>query len=293
MSPFLPEPASSVTIERPCLYLVATPIGNLGDISLRALGVLAECDLLFAEDTRNTLRLLDHYGISRKSQALHEHNERSLAPGLILRLRQEQLSMALVSDAGTPLISDPGFPLVQAALSEGVPVRAIPGANAALTALCVSGMPTDRFIYEGFLPPREQAARSRLSALASNTRTLIFYESPRRAKQTLRIMREVFGDNRPACVCRELTKLHETHYRGSLAEIEAAIDADPFGDAGEFVLLVGPAPEEVADAREIGRVLALLSTEVSRRTAIDLTAKILGRPRNEVYTFALQDEPKA
>ena len=119
------------------MYLVATPIGNLGDISLRALGVLAECDLLFAEDTRNTLRLLDHYGISRKSQALHEHNERSLAPGLILRLRQEQLSMALVSDAGTPLISDPGFPLVQAALSEGVPVRALPGANAALTALCV------------------------------------------------------------------------------------------------------------------------------------------------------------
>ncbi len=275
------------------MYLVATPIGNLSDISRRALKILADCDLLLAEDTRMTLRLLDHYGIVRQAQALHEHNERAVAPGLVRRILDQQLVVALVSDAGTPLLSDPGYPLVQAALTEGLTLRAIPGASALLGALCVSGLPTDRFAFEGFLPPKAQAARSRLERLATEDRTLVFYESPRRAARTLQLMVEVFGPARPASVSRELTKLHETHYRGALAEVAKAVTEDPYGDAGEFVLLVGPAPAETADAAEIRRVLALLGPEVSRRTAIDLTASILGRPRNEVYAQALADEPGA
>lgn len=293
MSPLVPDSGPSVTIERPCLYLVATPIGNLADITRRALAVLAGCDLLLAEDTRTTLRLLDHYGIARQAQALHEHNERAVAPALVRRILDQGLAVALVSDAGTPLLSDPGYPLVQAALAEGLALRAIPGPSALLAGLCIAGLPTDRFAFEGFLPPKPQAARSRLERLAAEDRTLVFYESPRRAARTLQLMVEVFGPDRPAGVGRELTKLHETHYRGSLAEVAVAVAGDPYGDAGEFVLMVGPAPDAAADTAEIRRVLALLGPAVSRRTAIDLTASILGRPRNEVYAEALALEPPA
>lgn len=290
MSSFTPESGPSVTIERPCLYLVATPIGNLADLGFRARQVLADADLLLAEDTRMTQRLLDHFNISRRAQALHEHNERELAPGLVRRILQQGLVAALVSDAGTPLLSDPGYPLVQAALAAGLLVRAVPGASALLAALCVAGLPTDRFAFEGFLPPREQAARQRLSALAAADQTLIFYESPRRVGRTLGLLRETMGDERPCCVARELTKLHETHYRGSLAEVAAALAADPFGEAGEFVIVLAPAPESAAASGEIQRVLALLAPHVSRRTAVDLTATLLERPRNEVYALALRQE---
>lgn len=250
--------------------------------------MLAEADLLLAEDTRTTQRLLDHYGISRRAQALHEHNERELAPGLVRRLLDSQMSAALVSDAGTPLLSDPGYPLVQAALAAGLKVRAVPGASALLAALGVAGLPTDRFAFEGFLPPREQAARQRLAALATSDRTLVFYESPRRVLRTLGLLREAMGDARPCCVARELTKLHETHYRGSLAEVALAVGGDPFGEVGEFVVVVGPAPEAAAASGEIERVLALLAPHVSRRTAVDLAASLLDRPRNEVYALALK-----
>jgi 16S rRNA (cytidine1402-2'-O)-methyltransferase len=162
-----------------------------------------------------------------------------------------------------------------------------------LAALCVAGLPTDRFAFEGFLPSREQAARGRLQRLAHEDRTLVFYESPRRAGRTLGVMVDVFGAERPACAARELTKLHETQYRGTLAEVAKAVAADPYGDAGEFVLLVGPAPESAAETGEIRRVLDLLSSQVSRRTAIDLASSILNRPRNEVYAQALTEEPPA
>ena len=286
----MPDSGPSVTIERPCLYLVATPIGNLADLGFRARQVLADADLLLAEDTRMTQRLLDHYGIARRAQALHEHNEREVASGIVRRLREQQQTAALVSDAGTPLLSDPGFPLVQAALAAGLAVRAVPGASALLAALCVAGLPTDRFAFEGFLPPREQAARQRLDALADKDHTLVFYESPRRVLRTLALMRESMGGERACCVARELTKLHETHYRGSLADVAQTLADDPFGEAGEFVILLGPAPAAAAATGEIQRVLALLAPHVSRRTAVDLTASLLARPRNEVYALALRSQ---
>ena len=290
MSPFMPDSGPSVTIERPCLYLVATPIGNLADLGFRARQVLADADLLLAEDTRMTQRLLDHYGIARRAQALHEHNEREVASGIVRRLLEQRQTAALVSDAGTPLLSDPGFPLVQAALAAGLAVRAVPGASALLAALCVAGLPTDRFAFEGFLPPREQAARQRLDALADKDHTLVFYESPRRVLRTLALMRESMGGERACCVARELTKLHETHYRGSLADVSQTLADDPFGEAGEFVILLGPAPAAAAATGEIQRVLALLAPHVSRRTAVDLTASLLARPRNEVYALALRSQ---
>lgn len=283
----MPVPASSVAIERPCLYLVATPIGNLADVTVRALQMIAQCDLLLAEDTRTTARLLDHYGIARAAQALHEHNEREQAPALASRIRTENLAAVLVSDAGTPLLSDPGFPLVQAALAENITLRAVPGASAALAALSVAGLPSDRFSFEGFLPAREAAARTRLERLVTEDRTLIFYESPRRVVRTLALMQAVFGADRPACVSRELTKLYETQYRGSLAEVTSQVVADPYGATGEFVVLVGPAPASALAVHEVRRVLQTLATQVTRRTAIELTASILGRSRNEVYAVAL------
>ena len=290
MTPHLPEPTGSVAIERPCLYVVATPIGNLADITLRALGVLESVDLVLAEDTRNTGHLLAHYGLSTRTLALHEHNERSAAPGLVARILTEGLAVALVSDAGTPLVSDPGYPLVQAALSGGLVVRPIPGASAVMAALGVAGLPTDRFCFEGFLPAKTAAARARLASLATEPRTLVFFEAPRRIRQALTAMAEIFGGERPACVARELTKLHETCYRGSLDQVQAAMAQDEHGERGEFVVMVAGARDGEADVRETGRVLALLRPHLSRRTAVELTAEILGCPRNFAYALALEDD---
>ena len=290
MTSHAPNPAGSVPIERPCLYVVATPIGNLGDITLRALQILREADLVLAEDTRTTATLLGHYGLSTRTQAVHEHNERSAAPGLVARILAEGLAVALVSDAGTPLVSDPGYPMVQAALAAGLCVRPIPGPSAVLAALSVAGLPTDRFCFEGFLPPKPAAARARLTALAAEPRTLVFFEAPRRIGQTLGLLKDVFGGARPTCVAREISKLHETFYRGSLEEVGAAVTADPHGERGEFVVVVGGAPQADADVREIGRVLNLLQPHLTRRTAVDLTAEILACPRNAVYAQSLAEE---
>lgn len=287
MTPHVTIPTGSVAIERPCLYVVATPIGNLADITLRALAVLEASDLILAEDTRTTGRLLAHYGLATRTQALHEHNEREASPGLVARMQAERLAVALVSDAGTPLLSDPGYPLTRAALAAGLAVRPIPGASAVLAALCVAGLPTDRFCFEGFLPPKAAAASARLAALASEPRTLVFFEAPRRVGQALATMAEVLGAERPACVARELTKLHETCYRGSLAQVAAAVAKDGYGERGEFVVVVGGAPQGEADAQEIGRVLGLLQPHLTRRTAVELTANFLGVPRNQVYALAL------
>jgi len=281
-------PVGSVPIERPCLYLVATPIGNLADITLRALSVLAGCDLLLAEDTRVTRKLLDHYGIACGVSALHEHNEREVAAGLVARIADGGLAVALVSDAGTPLVSDPGYVLVQAALAAGIPVRAAPGPSAVLTALCVSGLPSDRFSFEGFLPAREQAARALLSGFAEEPRTLLFFESPRRIRRTLELVRDTMGAARVIAVARELTKLHETVYRGPAGEVADAVAADTFGSTGEFVVAIGPAPPRAADSAAIGELLKALAPHLPRSQAVEVASAYLGCPRNEAYRVALE-----
>jgi len=281
-------PIGSVPIERPCLYLVATPIGNLADITLRALSVLAGSDLLLAEDTRVTRKLLDHYGIECSVSALHDHNEREIAGRLAARIASENLAVALVSDAGTPLVSDPGYALVQAALAAAVPVRAIPGASAVLAALCVSGLPSDRFSFEGFLPAKEQGARALLASLAGEPRTLIFFESPRRVGRTLALLREVMGDERGVAVARELTKLHETVYRGALGEVADAVAADSFGATGEFVIAIAPAPPGAPDSAGIAELLEALAPHLPRSKAVEVASAYLGCPRNEAYRVALE-----
>jgi 16S rRNA (cytidine1402-2'-O)-methyltransferase len=241
------------------LFVVATPIGNRGDLTERARETLASVDLIAAEDTRHTGRLLAQLGIGTALLALHEHNEAARAEELVARLRQGA-RIALVSDAGTPLISDPGFRLVAAAAAAGVAVVPIPGACAAVAALSVAGLPTDRFVFEGFLPARAGARRTRLSALAAETRTLVFYEAPHRISETLADLAVAFGAARDAVLARELTKLHETVYRGSLGELAERAAADSNMARGEAVLVVAGAAEHAApgaaDVERLDRLLA-------------------------------------
>ncbi|MGE3774507.1 MAG: 16S rRNA (cytidine(1402)-2'-O)-methyltransferase, partial [Gammaproteobacteria bacterium] len=260
-------PAGSVPIERPCLYLVATPIGHLADVGLRALAVLKDCDLVLAEDTRITRRLLDHYAIAQRVQAVHEHNERELATRLVERVARDALCVALVSDAGTPLVSDPGYPLVRAAIDAGLAVRAVPGACAALAALCVSGLPSDRFTFEGFLPHKDAAARSALAALVAEPRTLVLYEAPRRVRRTLELLAELVEPAREVCVARELTKLHETIYRGTVAEVLACLRADAYGATGEYVLVLAPAPPRQIADEQVEALLRALAPHLPRSRA--------------------------
>lgn len=281
------ETGRSVAIERPCLYLVATPIGNLADITRRALQVLAGVDLILAEDTRTTVHLLDHYQLRRPLESLHQQNEEARAESLVRRLVQESLAMALVSDAGMPLISDPGFPLVAECVKAGIPVRAIPGPSAVLTALVASGLPVATFSFEGFLPPRQAARRSRLESLAVATRTLVFFEAPHRIFDTVADVIVAMGENRAICVARELTKLHETFYRGGAAEVLAQMQADPHAEKGEIVLLVGAAPEAAAEEELPRRLLKVLLDHLSRRDAVDAVAAATGFPRNRLYDLAL------
>jgi|LNFM01.1.fsa_nt_gb 16S rRNA (cytidine1402-2'-O)-methyltransferase len=280
-------PDSSVPIERPCLYLVATPIGNLADVTLRALATLAACDLVLAEDTRMTRRLLDHYAIDKPLTAVHEHNERDIATRLVRRLVDDRLAAALVSDAGTPLISDPGYPLMQAALEAALPVRAVPGPSSVLAALCVSGLPSDRFAFEGFLPTKDQAARTALAARAQEERTLVFFEAPRRIKRTLALLQDTLGSTRRVAVARELTKLHEQVYRGEVAAVAAMIDDDAYGSTGEFVIVVAPAPPQPLGETQIRTMLTALAPHLPRSRAVEVTTSVLGCPRNEVYRIAL------
>ena len=222
----------------PGLYVVATPIGNLKDVSFRALNVLAAADAVLAEDTRVTKTLLAHYGITTPLVAYHEHSNEAVRERMIHRLREGQ-ALALVSDAGTPLVSDPGYKLVQAAIAEGLPVTPIPGPSAILTALVVSGLPTDRFFFEGFLPPRSAARRARLSVIAAIPGTLMLFEAPHRLPEMLADAAAVLGD-RPAVVARELTKLFETVRRGTLGDLAAQFAADG-PPKGEIVVLIGEA----------------------------------------------------
>lgn len=265
------------------LHVVATPIGNLGDLSPRALETLRAVDAVCAEDTRRTRQLLAHFGLERPLIALHEHNEADAAAPLVARLLGGQ-SLALVSDAGTPLVSDPGFRLVRAAREAGVRVSPVPGASALVAALSVAGVPSDRFVFEGFLPAKSGARRERLRALAQETRTLVFYESAHRIEEALDDAAAAFGAERHAVLARELTKVFETVLDGPLHALCERIAADPHQRKGEFVLLVHGAHED-ADARvsEGRRLYAALSPHLPPSTAAKLAAELSGAPRKALY----------
>lgn len=265
------------------LQVVATPIGNLADLSPRALDTLRTVSAVCAEDTRRTRQLLAHYGIERPLIALHEHNEADIAATLVARMQAGE-SLALVSDAGTPLVSDPGFRLVRAARAAGIRVSPVPGASALIAALSVAGLPSDRFVFEGFLPAKAGARRQRLAALAGETRTLLFYESSHRIADTLADCVDAFGTQRPAVLARELTKLFETVLDGTLEQLQALVEVDPDQRRGEFVLLVHGAGDD-ADAKiaEGRRVCALLAEHLPPSTAAKLAAEISGAPRRALY----------
>jgi len=272
------------------LYVVATPIGNRADLSDRARETLAAVGLIAAEDTRHTGQFLAQLGIHTKLVSLHEHNEVGRADDLVARL-QAGVSVALVSDAGTPLVSDPGYRLVAAAGAAGIAVVPVPGACAAIAALSVAGVPTDRFVFEGFLPPKAAARRARLAALAAESRTLVFYEAPHRVVETLQDLAAAFGGDRPAVLARELTKLHETIYRDGLAALVARATADPNMARGEAVLVVAgaaePDPEAGEDSSRIDRLLVPLLVALPLSQAVDLVAETTGLRRNRIYDRAL------
>ncbi|MHB1102480.1 MAG: 16S rRNA (cytidine(1402)-2'-O)-methyltransferase [Devosia sp.] len=267
------------------LYVVSTPIGNLRDITIRALETLAAADVVYCEDTRMSARLLDHYGIRTPRKPLHEHNERARVDAILEDLARGA-RIALISDAGTPLLSDPGFPLVRAAREAGLPMFAVPGPSALLAALAVAGLPTDAFAFVGFLPAKAGARAHALAALKSRAETLVFYESPRRLGPTLAAMTEVFGDGREAAVALELTKRFERLSRGTLGEL-----APRFADAetkGEAVILVAGAGEaEPASAEDWQAALAAALDGQPLRAAVDAVTEQFGLKRKEVYDAAL------
>lgn len=278
----------SVAVNDPgVLYVVATPIGNLDDISSRAVAILGQVALVAAEDTRHTGQLLAHLGLQARQLALHEHNEAARVDAVLSRLAAGE-SVALVSDAGTPLISDPGYRLVAAARERGYTVTPIPGACAAIAALSVSGLPTDRFRFEGFLPARAAARRSRLQELQVCPDTLVFYEGVHRVREMLEDLAVAFGADRQACVARELTKLHETIYWGRLAAASAALAADPGGNRGEFTIVVAGAPEAGAGAvdADLAAVMRVLMGELPAPQAARLAARLTGASRREAYALA-------
>jgi len=273
----------AVKIQSGTLYVVATPIGNIDDLSPRAREVLAEVSLVAAEDTRHAGQLLTRLGISARLVSLHEHNEAQRSDELLALLKTGS-SIALVSDAGTPLISDPGYRLLAAARAAGLPVSPIPGCCALIAALSVAGLPTDRFLFEGFLPARRAARLARLGELAGVGPTLVFYESAHRLPETLVDAISVLGESRPAAVGRELTKLHETIYRGSLADVLGAVKADPGGERGECTLLIGGSPVPLAPGEdELARIVNLLAAELPAAQAAGLAARITGASRRDAY----------
>ena len=285
-----PEPSDALPASKPVaagLYLVATPIGNLRDITLRALDVLQAADLIACEDTRVTGKLLRAFGLRAPLIAYHDHNGDRQRPAILAALAAKQV-VALVSDAGTPLVSDPGYKLVRAVIAEGHDVTALPGASAALTALQLSALPPDRFLFAGFPDRGGGARRSGFEALAGVPASLIFYESPHRLADSLAEMRQVFGD-RPAAVARELTKLHEEVRRGSLSDL-AAHYAETGGPKGEVVVVVGP-PDPAASAEAApdlaGLLRAALADGMRLRDAVDAVAGQTGTPRRQVYSLAL------
>ncbi|AZS50967.1 16S rRNA (cytidine(1402)-2'-O)-methyltransferase [Entomomonas moraniae] len=272
-----------------CLYVVATPIGNLEDITHRALNVLREVDLIAAEDTRHTSKLLQHFAISTPLKPCHDHNERE-QQGYLINLLLSGKNIALVSDAGTPLISDPGFHLVKEAQLKHIKVVPVPGACAVITALSAAGLPSDRFSFEGFLPAKSVARKNTLESLKQEQRTLIFYEAPHRLLESLQDLSAIFGSDRVAVLARELTKTFETIKQCSLAELVNWVASDANQQRGECVLLISPwkAPEEESFNQESLRVLKVLLNELPVKQAAALAAEITGERKNKLYQYAIE-----
>ena len=272
------------------LWVVATPIGNLEDLSPRALRILGEADLVVCEDTRHSGRLLAAFGIKARLASLHEHNEERETPGLVARLEAGE-SIALVSDAGTPLLSDPGFRLVRAAAAAGIVISPVPGPSAILAALCVAGLPTDRFAFEGFLPAKPAARRARLQALAAEPRTLVFFEAGNRVAALLADAAAALDAGRAVTVARELTKLHETLYRGDLAGLARQLADDPDAGRGELVVVIAgaePAAAGEGDEALLARLLPALLEELPPSRAVKIAAKLSGVARSRAYDLALK-----
>jgi 16S rRNA (cytidine1402-2'-O)-methyltransferase len=269
------------------LYVVATPIGNVDDISLRARTVLGEVGLVAAEDTRHTGRLLSRLGISSKLLSCHEHNEEQRVPQIIKHLSAGD-DIALVSDAGTPLLSDPGFRLVRAVADAGFTISPVPGCSAALAAVSVAGLPTNRLLFAGFLPAAAGKRRTCLAELQDRSETIVLYESVHRIAATLEDIVALLGPDRPLVAARELTKLHETLYRGSAAEVLAQVQADPGAGKGEYTLVIEGAPEAPAGDAEVDRVLTVLLGYLGVRQSADAAAQILGVRKRVAYQRALQ-----
>jgi 16S rRNA (cytidine1402-2'-O)-methyltransferase len=275
------------------LYVVATPIGNLEDITARALRVLGTVDLIAAEDTRHSRKLLNHFGIHTPLLSCHEHNEQQRLPHLLERLRDGE-SMALISDAGTPAIADPGYRLVCACHAAGIPVVPVPGPSALVTALSAAGVPTDRFVFEGYLPARAAARTACLQGLRDESRSAVLYETPHRLLATLAALIEIWGEGRPLVVARELTKLHEELFRGTAGEALSHFGAAPV--RGELVLILPPVAPAKATVDVAGELRRLMKGGMARSAAVREVAQRCGVPRSEVYRISLaidrQGEPE-
>ena len=271
------------------LYIVSTPIGNLKDITFRAVETLEGVDLIFSEDTRITKKLLNHLGIKRRIQSLNEHNEIKKTPKILQQLSQGK-SVALISDAGTPLISDPGYCLVKQARENFFNIIPIPGCCAAIAALSVSGIATDKFYFHGFLPPSELAQLRALGKLAQRKETLIFYESVHRLQSTIDHMIKVFGGNRKAIVCKEITKLHESYLGENLSEIEEFVKHNPKKIRGEFTIIIDGSKQEQAiiDRNKIDKILLELLPEMSIKKAVKICILVSGSSRNVIYKRAVE-----
>lgn len=269
------------------LYVVATPIGNLGDLSSRARDVLEAVDLVVAEDTRHTASLLSYLGLKKRIFSLHAHNEDKRSEAIMARLESGE-SVALVSDAGTPLISDPGFPLVRAARGAGFHVSPIPGPSAFVAALSVSGLPCDRFVFEGFLPAKGPARRARLEQLTTEPRTLVFYESPHRISQSIADLEAVFGGGRKGVLLRELTKKFEQIHAGMLSELMQWLAENENHRRGEFVIVVAGGDVEPATQHDAKVLLGILLEHLRVKEAAAAAAKLTGQPKRDLYQMALQ-----
>ena len=265
-----------------CLYIVATPIGNLDDITKRAINTLDQVDLIAAEDTRHRRKLLNHLGINNNIIAYFEHNEEKLTSNLIEKLIGG-MSIALISDAGTPLISDPGHKLVSAAYNADISVIPIPGPSSVIAALSTSGLPCIKFVFEGYLPPKEIARRKYLKTLILEQRTLIFYETPHRILASIEDMHTIFGGQRHVTIARELTKKHEQITRDNLSNIKSKIETSEIKNKGEFVIVLEGNRDDLIKDSEILRINSILRDKISSKDAVSLTSKITGKKKNEVY----------
>ena len=280
-----------MSIIKGALYIVATPIGNLEDLSPRAKMVLDNVDLIVAEDTRHSKPMLNHFGIETKIRAYHDHNEREQTPKLIELLQQGQ-SIALISDAGTPLICDPGYHLLGAAHSENIKVIPVPGASAMASALSASGFSAEKFIFEGYLPAKQAARQTRMQALQTEERTMVFHEVPHRIIHFMEDSIDCFGASRQAVIAKEITKLHETIYRDSLENILLWLKEDAVRCKGEFVVVIQGEKTDQFDSAEAKRVLQILLKDHSVKEAAKLASEIMQGSRNDIYKLAMQLKEK-